>query len=231
MSGRISFRKTFAAFGLAAALAGSPVVKAMQKPGLLLKTLEQVVTQETYNEQKYAEQKYAEIKKLFDEADSVGRGFVDKVPPNNALYEFNDAYNNICTVYSLKGVQVYKFNGQLLRERKHLINIFSRYAMASEQMNMLVTYKAAKPGAAIPPEVAAAAKKEGLALPVPDESTPDFKEDNEIIIFVKNIDAKIGVRKGLLSYLPATAGNLQVLEKVFSDYHPNTEAKSTRRIL
>jgi hypothetical protein len=215
----MSFRKTFAIFGLATffvtspAVTGSPVAKAMP--------LEQVVAQESVQQQAHLidEQKYAEVKKMFDEADSVGRGFVDKIPPDKALYEFNNVYNNICTVYSLKDVKMYKFNKQLLREPKSFIN-----TMTNEPMNLLVTYKAVKPGAAIPQEVVAAAQKEGLTSPVPDENTPDLKENEEIIVFVKNMPAKKGTKRGLLGYLPASTDNLQLLEKVFSEYHANKYA-------
>jgi hypothetical protein len=210
----MSFKKTFAVFGLTTVLAGSPVVTGSS----IVKTmpLEQVVAQESVQQQARLvdEQKYAEVKKMFDEADSVGRGIVDKIPPDKALYEFNDVYNNICTVYSLKGVKMYKFNKQLLKEPKNFIN-----TMTNEPMNLLVTYKAAKPGAAIPLEIIAAAQKEGLTSPVSDENTPDLKENEEIIVFVKNMHAKKGTKRGLLGYLPATTGNLQLLEKVFSDYH------------
>jgi hypothetical protein len=203
----MSFRKTFAIFGLATffvtspAVTGSPVAKAMP--------LEQVVAQESVQQQAH----------LIDEADSVGRGFVDKIPPDKALYEFNNVYNNICTVYSLKDVKMYKFNKQLLREPKSFIN-----TMTNEPMNLLVTYKAVKPGAAIPQEVVAAAQKEGLTSPVPDENTPDLKENEEIIVFVKNMPAKKGTTRGLLGYLPASTDNLQLLEKVFSEYHANKYA-------
>lgn len=204
----MSFSKTFVVFGLTTVLAASSVVKTMP--------LEQVVAQESVQQQAQLvdEQKYAEIKKMFDEADSVGRGVVDKIPPDKALYEFNNVYNNICTVYSLKDVKMYKFNKQLLREPKNFIN-----TMTNEPMNLLVTYKAAKPGAAIPREVVAAAQKEGLTLPVPDANTPDLKENEEIIIFVKNLPAKKGTKRGLLGYLPASTDNIQLLEKIFSDYH------------
>jgi hypothetical protein len=204
----MSFRKTFAVFGLTTILAASSMVKAMP--------LEQVVAQESFQQQAQPadEQKYAEVKKMFDEADSVGRGFVDKIPPDKALYEFNNVYNNICTVYSLKDVKMYKFNKQILREPKSFVN-----TVTNEPMNLFVTYKAAKPGAAIPQEVVAAAQKEGLTWPVPDENTPDLKENEEIIVFVKNLPAKKGTKRGLLSYLPASTDNLQLLEKIFSEYH------------
>jgi hypothetical protein len=210
----MSFSKTFAVFGLSTFFAvsptvtGSPVVKTMP--------LEQVVAQESVQQQAQPvdEQKYAEVKKMFDEADSVGRGVVDKIPPDKALYEFNNVYNNICTVYSLKDVKMYKFNKQLLKEPKNFIN-----TMTNEPMNLLVTYKAAKPGAAIPREVVAAAQKEGLTSPFPDANTPDLKENEEIIVFVKNLPAKKATKRGLLGYLPATTDNIQILEKIFSDYH------------
>jgi len=210
----MSFRKAFAVFGLTAALASSPLITG--SPVVKTMPLEQVVAQESVRQQAQLidEQKYAEIKKMFDEADSVGRGLVDKIPPNMALYEFNNVYNNICTVYSLKDVKMYKFNKQLLREPKNFIN-----TMTNEPMNLLVTYKAAKPGAAIPKEVIVDAQKEGLTLPVFDENTPELKENEEIIVFVKNMPAKKGTKRGLLSYLPATTDNIQLLEKIFSDYH------------
>ena len=210
----MSFRKTFAVFGLTTVLAASSAVTGSSAVKTM--PLEQVVAQESVQQQAQPvdEQKYAEVKKMFDEADSVGRGLVDKIPPNKALYEFNNVYNNICTVYSLKDVKMYKFNRQLLKEPKNFIN-----TMTNEPMNLLVTYKAAKPGAAIPQEVVAAAQKEGLTSPVPDANTPDLKENEEIIVFVKNMPAKKGTRRGLLGYLPASTDNLQLLEKVFSDYH------------
>jgi hypothetical protein len=215
----MSFRGKLAVFGLttvlavssATALAGLPVAKTMP--------LEQVVAQESVQQQAQLvdEQKYAEIKKMFAEADSVGKGLVDKIPPDKALYEFNNVYDNICTVYSLKDVKMYKFNKQILKEPKSFIN-----TMTNEPMNLFVIYKAVKPGAAVPPEIVAAAQKEGLTSPVYDENTPGLKENEEIIVFVKNLPilpAKKGTKRGLLGCLPATADNLQLLEKVFSDYH------------
>jgi len=172
--------------------------------------LDSVLMQEVQSQE---DQNYLQIKKMFDEADSVGYGIADMLAPGKKPFEYNDFYKNICSVYSLKDVLMYKFNRMVLKPAKKFVN-----TTTNEPMNLIITYKATKPGQNIPSELIAATQKEGLASPTADENTPVLGEGKEYFVFIHNVAARKGTRRGVLSYLEATDENKAVLERIVNDY-------------
>jgi hypothetical protein len=181
-------------------------------------TLESRVVQEANAQmsQSQEDQKYAELKKLFDEADYVGFGVADKIPPEKSSFEYNDYYKNICKIYSLKEVTMYKFNRSVLKEPKKYIN---RDKITNEPKNLLFVFKATMPSDNIPLNVIEEAKKEGLASPVTDNNTPILEEGKEYIFFLKNASARKGTKAGITSYLTASEQNKAQMEKILAEHN------------
>jgi hypothetical protein len=225
--------KTLAVLGLTAFFLGA----APNKLYTVADGLESLVLQEAVAKQEAApaqvdQQKYDEIKKMFEEADSVGFGAVVKVG-----FDYNEFYKNICTKFYIKGpngAKLYKFKNQVLTnpnidgDKKFILDDNGNKTYGpkkfinpdnNEPLDLIVTYKAVKPGTAIPDDVKKAAEMASLTNPVYDENTPDLKENDEVIVFFKSIPVRsLEGRKGMLNYLKATPENMQAVDKIFREY-------------
>jgi hypothetical protein len=203
----MSLKNTIAILSTAAVLS-SPVHainKGFSNPQSLESTVLQMESQE--------DQRYLDIKKQFDEADIVAYGIADKLAPDKNPFEYNEFYKNICAVYSLRDVMVHKFNSVVLKPSKRFVN-----TVTNDPMNLIITYKATKPGAPLEKAVLDEAQKAGLASPATDESTPVLEEGKEYFVFLKNLAARKGTRRGVLSYVEANEANKAIIERIVDDY-------------
>jgi hypothetical protein len=207
----MSFKKTLLVFGLTGVLAGA----SSPKPYASANNLEHLISQEAAQQQKQVvdEQKYADLKKMIDEANSV---IISKVKATG--FEFNNAYNNICTTYLFEENIPYKLNNSLMKAAVRQSKTVIKSNLTNEPLDIRVAYNGVLPESNIPEDVLGAAKANNVTL-APDAKTPVLDQGKEYIVFLKNLKPFKGNSKlGLIGYLPATDDNKTTVELIVAEY-------------
>jgi len=170
-------------------------------------SLDNLVAQEAFQQtaQTVDEQRYADIKKMFDDADGVVRGVVEKVSVG-----YNRLFNNICTVYYLQNnVNVYKFDKRVMDD-EYTAKAYPNKAKGSRSwsvqnpdgsltsISMPIVYGATKPGTIFSAEDKNRTEKAGIT-PSFDDMTPDLKPGDHVIIALQKKDGR-GKNLGLTNY-------------------------------